>query len=258
MIRSGITYNTQMQKIIAEIRRAINENLMPIVEQEKPAYTADAWPERIQDMIETLKGWYSSKRFNDLADSIAGSFVRSTVSAVDKKNKIKIGINVFGNSEKITNYLKAATVQNAGLIKSIPEQYLNNVSNTVLTAMRNGVLPQDIASSLKDDYGVTQRRARFIARDQAAKVNGEIDKQRQIDSGFVYFKWIDSADERVRTNHEHIALRNNGFGVGVYRWDDLPLSDKGEKIQPGSDYNCRCTAKAVPTSTVKKYMEKNK
>ncbi|WP_289281556.1 phage minor head protein, partial [Methylophaga sp. UBA5088] len=135
-------------------------------------------------------------------------------------------------------------------------QYLNNVANTVLTGMRNGVLARDIAKQLSDDYGVTQRRARFIARDQTAKVNGEIDKRRQVDAGFEYFQWLDSDDERVRHKHRLIADKKTKYGKGVYRWDDLPKNDKGETIQPGSDFGCRCTARAKTTESVEKYMNR--
>ena len=259
MLRVGIEYNVNLQRVVNQVRTDINELLVPVIYQSEYSYTADdAWPDRIQLMLDILKETWSSREFIERAAVIAGTFVKETTQFVDRKNKAKFGINAFGNSEKMTNYLSAATKQNANLIKSIPEQYLNNVANTVMTAMRNGIMPREITRQLKADYEITQRRARFIARDQTAKVNGEIDERRQLDAGFEFFEWLDSDDERVRHRHEVIANTVTKYGKGVYRWDDLPKNDKGIPIKPGSDPGCRCTARARTTASVEKYMKNKK
>src|SRR5690606_488328 len=162
-------------------------------------------------------------------------FVRTTLSSIDRQQKRSFGIDVLQDSPEIRATMEAAAIQNANLIKSIPERYLNNVANSVLTNMRTGLLPREVAKQIEAEYGVTQRRARFIARDQTAKINGELTKQRQIDAGYEYFKWLDSDDERVRARHRKIAEADVGYGPGVYRWDDLPKGDDGQPIQPGSD-----------------------
>lgn len=238
MLRVGWEYNSELQKLVKQIKQSVEKELLPVVYEEEKSYTADAWPERIQGLIDRLRLTYSLPMFNMLANQVAAKFVRSALSFADRKSK-SFGIEVFnGNSVKLNNYLEAATIQNANLIKSIPQKYLDDVANTVQTGMRNGVLPKFIARDLVEKFGVAERRAKFIARDQAAKVNGEITKQRQIDAGFEYFKWVDAHDSRVRHRHRQIANADNAEGVGVYKWSDLPLSEDGSPIQPGSDYNC--------------------
>lgn len=238
MLRVGSEYNTELQKIVLRIKKDVQALLLPAIEESVPEYTADAWPQRIQEIIDRLRLMYSMPTFNYLASQIASRFVRSALDFADRKNR-GFGIEVFnGNSAKLNAYLEAATIQNANLIKSIPQRYLDDVANTVQTGMRAGVLPRAIAKELTEKFGVAERRAKFIARDQAAKVNGEITKQRQQDAGFTAFKWIDADDSRVRHRHRVIANKDTGLGIGVYRWDDLPLSDEGAPIQPGQDYNC--------------------
>lgn len=73
----------------------------------------------------------------------------------------------------------------------------------------------------------------MIARDQTAKVNGDLASRRQRAVGINYFQWIDSDDERVRSRHESIANRLTAYGKGIYRWDNPPLSDRGVPIIPG-------------------------
>lgn len=258
MLKVGSQYNTRLQLLVKQIRQSIEAELLPIIEQEQPNYTADAWPDRIQSAIETLLARWSSQQFRALADRLAGEFVRSALGFAERSQRRTMGIEIFQNSQQLNDYLRAATIQNARLIQSIPERYIENVSNTVYTSMRAGVRPDFIAKQLQQEFGVTQRRAKFIARDQAAKVNGEIHKQRQIDAGFNYFKWIDSDDSRVRERHRQIANADVGYGPGIYRWDDLPLSDDGSPIQPGQDYNCRCSSRGIRDSVVQKYIEQQK
>ena len=95
---------------------------------------------------------------------------------------------------------------------------------------------------------MSDKRAKLIARDQTAKIAGNLNERRQRSVGFVYFRWLDSGDSRVRDRHEDIADKVTAYGKGVYRWNHPPLNEKGEEILPGQDYQCRCTA--VPVSQV--------
>lgn len=256
MLRVGEAFNYELQRLIVdEVRKSIDAVLMPVIYEEVPNYTADAWPQRIATLIDLLLERWASRPVRALAERLAGTFVQSTLSFAERTQRRTLGIDVFQNSQQLTDYLQAATIQNVKLIESIPQRYIENVSNTVLTGMRTGVRPEVIAKQLQDDYGVTQRRAKFIARDQAAKINGEIQKQRQIDAGYEFFLWVDSHDQRVRHRHREIANADVGYGKGIYRWDDLPKSSSGETIQPGSDYRCRCISRGIRNSVVERNMK---
>ncbi|WP_368647732.1 minor capsid protein [Castellaniella ginsengisoli] len=251
--RSEIQYNQVLQRLVNAVRQDVDAQLLPVIEAQVPEYVQDAWGDNVQAAIDRLVEKYRSDGFLQLAQRMASGFVGVTLQVIDRKNKRSFGIDVLQASPKLRFSMQAAAIQNAGLIKSIPEQYLRDVANTVFSNMRIGLLPREIAKRLEDDYGVAQRRARFIARDQTAKVNGELTKQRQIDAGYEYFKWLDSDDERVRARHRKIAEADVGYGPGVYRWDDLPKSDDGQPIQPGSDYQCRCTSRPVRNSKVERH-----
>lgn len=243
MLRVGEAFNYELQhRVVNEVKKSVDAVILPIVHQEAPNYTADAWGERISTAIDFLLSQWASEQFKAVATRLSRNFVRTTLSFAERTQRRSIGIDIFQNSQQLTDYLEAATIQNVKLIESIPQRYIENVSNTVLSGMRTGVRPEVIAKQLEEQYGVTQRRAKFIARDQAAKINGEIQKQRQIDAGYTAFKWLDSHDKRVRHRHREIANADVGFGKGIYLWSDLPLSSSGEPIAPGGDYNCRCVA----------------
>lgn len=251
-LRSEIQYNQTLQRIINAVKKDIDERLIPAIEAAAPEYVADAWGMDIQGVIDALLAKWTSRPFRRLAERLASSFVRTALSIVDRQQKRSFGIDVLQDSPEIRATMEAAAIQNANLIKSIPERYLNNVANSVLTNMRTGLLPREVAKQIEDEYGVTQRRARFIARDQTAKINGELTKQRQIDAGYEYFRWLSSDDERVRASHREIAEADVGYGKGIYRWDDLPTNERGERIQPGSDFQCRCSSRPVRNSVVER------
>ena len=80
----------------------------------------------------------------------------------------------------------------------------------------------------------------MLARDQIAKLNGDITQQQQQDAGVVEYVWSTSGDSRVRPSHA--ALNHKRF-----RWDDPPVVDEktGRRCHPGKDYQCRCCALPV-------------
>lgn len=243
--KMGLVYNAELQKMLKAIRKDIRMQLIPAIELERGNYIADAWIDTIAAVIERLRRKWQGEAFSQWAKTTASSLVTRT-SQINRERFIKslpkgIEINVF-DDEDILEYMSASAYENARLIKSIPEKYLNQVEAITVNNMRAGIRPSAIVSQLVNQFGVESKRARMIARDQTAKINGDIVKKRQQKAGFVYFKWQASRDERTRTRHTEISQADAGYGPGIYRWDDLPKSSDGRPIHPGSDYQCRCVA----------------
>ena len=258
---AGIQYNAKLQRMVRAIKRDIDAQIVPLVRSLAPEYvtdsatpTHDGWGDIIAQAIRSLLTKWTDQRAQAAARSIAGDFVQ----AVDGRAKRTLGIDVYTGNQQLNDYLQAATLQNAQLIESIPTQYLAQVSNIVMGNMRAGLRPSAIVDTLQQQFGVTQRRAKMIARDQTAKVNGEISSKRQQAAGYSYFRWVTSKDERVRDRHQEIAEKVTAYGPGIYRWDNPPLSDKGEPIIPGGDYSCRCISQAVSDEEVAKYRREGK
>ena len=250
-------YNAELQRIVRAIRKDIDAALIPMIKALERDYIADSWVDVIAGGLRGLLEKWSSEKYKALANRIAGQFVQSANTENDKKFKNSLGIevqgmgiNIYGGSPELQDYLAASAYDNAQLIKSIPAQYLGQVESLVMANMRAGLRPSAITKQLQQQFGITQRRAKFIARDQTSKINGDLNEKRQKAIGGEYFEWLSSDDERVRHNHKMIANRVTAYGKGVYRWDNLPLSEKGEPIKPGSDYNCRCVSIIVSKEQV--------
>ena len=234
---SGIQYNVVLQRMIKVLKRDIDAEIVPLIHQYTAdsgiVTTVDAWSDIVAAALKRLIDRWNSPYNQRIANDIARKFVNNAL----ERNK-SFGFDVFQNSQELLDYTKAASWQNAQLIISIPSQYLTQVSNIVMGNMRQGMRPSYIVQQLQEQYGITQRRAKMIARDQTAKITGEITKLRQQQAGFKYFRWLDSHDQRVRHRHKEIADKETAYGKGVYKWTELPLSERGEPIQPGSDFQC--------------------
>lgn len=264
----GIEYHAKLRRIALEVRRDINAALLPIIKQYAPEYVGeytsdsapvvmlDGWVDALGGAMRSLLNRWTSPVVQQQAERIAADFVQSSLKKSERDLKKSAGIDAFSSNPKMQEYLKASSVANAELIKSIPTKYLDDVSTAVMENMRGGMRPSYIEKDLVQRYGITERRAKFIARDQTSKIQGDLAEKQQRAAGFEYFKWMDAEDSRVRHRHRVIANKVTEYGKGVYRWDDLPLSDKGEPIKPGQDYNCRCSSRPLSARKVEEMIRK--
>jgi len=251
---TGIEYNALLKKMVREIKNDVNQ-LLPLLRQLAPEYqtdsviaTNDGYVTEITSALRRLLDKWSSPEFRNVANQVAAKFVR-TANDINAKRFSKsmkgFGIDIFGDDTSLQEYVDASIFDNTRLITSIPEQYLTQVESIVMTNVRAGGRPSAIAKLLQKQFDVTENRAKMIARDQTAKVNGDLNKKRQIATGFEYFQWLTSEDERVRDRHDDISDKITAYGRGIYRWDTPPISDQGTPIIPGQDFQCRCTGRPV-------------
>lgn len=250
----GIGFNAELQRTINQVRADIEKSITPQIRSLAPEYTADSWVDVITASISALRERWNSDRFQQWAERTASSFIQAVnLQNGQQMNKMfsSFGINVFASNQAVNDYLQASVAENVQLIKSIPNQYLDRVETIVLGNMRAGLRPSAIQGQLVEQFGVTQRRARMIARDQTSKAANGLARKRMEAAGVKAFQWVSSKDERVRSRHRTIANKVTAYGKGIYRWDDLPLSDDGVPIAPGQDYQCRCIARPVLEKEIK-------
>lgn len=253
ILKSEIIYSQILVRLVKSIQADINKAVSQTVKELEPEYIQDSWVDNIRIVLEALAVKWESNKAKELFNKIALNFVRTSLNEVDKK----LGFDVIQNTPEVKNILKAAALQNAELIQSIPEQYINRVASIVYSGMRTGLRHEAIAEQLQEQLGITERRAKFIARDQAGSINGELRKQRQLDAGFEYFRWLTSRDERVRSSHRKLEEQDVGYGKGIYKWTELPIDpDTGKPVQPAQPINCRCTAIPVLSSQVARNQNK--
>ncbi|WP_052019175.1 phage head morphogenesis protein [Pelistega indica] len=179
---------------------------------------------------------WTEKVANNLAQQFAARANQQNQQEVADNIKRQIGVDieqfVFGGG-KVAQRLEGLTLANVQLIKSIPTQYLDKVQSAVTRGLASGKLTKEIAAEIKEIGGVTDSRARLIARDQSSKANSALTQARHEELGITKYRWSTSGDERVRESH----MANDGK---IFSYDDPPPTG-----HPGDEINCRCVAIAI-------------
>lgn len=181
-------------------------------------------------------------RLGKLGIKLAKRFIRSSRTTYDKQfmNEIrKAGFTVkFRLNDDIEKVLDGAIAQNVGLIKSLGTEYLERVQQQVWEGVTNGYDLGQISKNLVDAYGISDRRAAFIARDQGAKAHAVIERERRKEAGITQAVWLHShAGKTPRPSH----VRANGKVFDI----EKGLYLDGEWLLPGTIYNCRCGSRSL-------------
>lgn len=129
---------------------------------------------------------------------------------------------------------------NVALIKSIPQQYFNQVEQLVFSSVTAGRDLKEITDELQRRYMITRKRAKLISKDQNNKATGALTRVRRLELGLTEALWLHShAGKKPRPTH--VKMHNREFNIAQGMWD--PAERK--YIQPGELINCRCTSRPV-------------
>jgi SPP1 gp7 family putative phage head morphogenesis protein len=167
------------------------------------------------------------------------------LSIAEWKRVVKrtLGIDLLGdyyNGPKFQELADKWVSENVGLIKTIPQETLGKMREAVTSGFMSGAANKTIAAQIQEAYNLSKSHAKFIARDQAAKLNAKITRQQQEDAGVTEYIWRTTGDGRVRESHRN--LNNKRF-----KYSDPPVVDPktGRRENPGGDYQCRCVGLPV-------------
>ena len=136
---------------------------------------------------------------------------------------------------------KAIIEENVSLIKSIPEQYLKDVTGSVMRSITTGRGIADLVPQIQKYAGVVDRRTRNIALDQTRKAYNAINKQRMQAIGVKQFEWIHSGGGQ-HPRESHLKMDGKIFNFAtLYKEQEALNVPKADQGIPGEAINCRCT-----------------
>ncbi|MEY4296110.1 MAG: Aeromonas phage 4, partial [Pseudomonadota bacterium] len=149
------------------------------------------------------------------------------------------GVEVsFATNAEIRDSLQAIIAENVSLIKSIPQQYLNDVQGVVMRSYSMGRDLGTMTKELQALYPPILNRAKLISRDQSNKANGSVNRTRQLELGIKKAKWMHSSGGK-KPRPDHVAADGREYDIA----DGCLIS--GEYILPGQKINCRCVSRAI-------------
>lgn len=192
-------------------------------------------------------------------DQLAPGTARSFVDAASIANKEAIQKSIASalsvdfatviDGPDIGPLLTQAIADNVGMIKSIGQDHFAKVGRAVLDNYRG--VPQvgnvSLTQRLQDIGGISKNRAKFIARDQTAKLTGDLNQARQQDNGIDEYLWKNSKDRRVVGNPSGLYPKGNRVHGDHWNREDekFSWSKPPHDGHPGHAPNCRCYAKPV-------------
>lgn len=204
--------------------------------------------ERLADRLERLMAKWR-RRFNSFAVTTAGKYLKQiwTAVRVGRKNElVELGLPQRINPSRFTSELfQALLAENVGLIRNIPDQYFSRIAQDVQRSIAAGGDRQMLVQDLRKNYGFTETRARFIARDQTAKATQALAESTDRDLGFTEGVWV-HVPGRKSSRPTHIVMDGKTFTLGVGLYDkNANGKGKGAMVSPGSLPNCMCTYRPV-------------
>lgn len=241
----GMDYRRRLERLIDEMARSFNYWLKAAYRANEPAIAMDATPAKeMQAAVDDLaRKWRA--RFDDGSWELARYFAKKTYRRSDAalaRILKEAGFTVdFKMTAPMRDVLAATIEANVQLIKSIPEQYLTQVQGAVMRSVTAGRDLGPLARELQEQYGVTKRRAAFIALDQNNKATANFDRVRQIELG-LRATWRHShAGKEPRPTHVAMDGREYDPAKGMY--DPDPRVRRW--ILPGELPRCRCFSRAI-------------
>lgn len=228
-------YRHQLEKAVAEMHKSFVYWLT--AEYKDVVLARDDSPASAMRAAMARLGRRWQKSFDGLAVSLSKRLADKTLLHSD--SALASGMQHQGFTVKFTmsapmrDAYQAVIGEQVGLIKSIASQHLTEVEGLVMRSVARGRDLGSLTAELKKRYGITQRRAAFIARDQSNKATSTLQAARQQDIGITEGVWRHSHGGRVpRASH----LKADGTTFKL----DKGLYLDGEWVMPGELPNCRC------------------
>lgn len=155
--------------------------------------------------------------------------------------------------------------------KKVTEDYIHNMDYWVKKWKEKEIVKmrQDVANMVKDGartetikkyfmnrWGIAERKAEFLARNESGIAGSVIKATHYQDMGCTHFKWLRSTSKEKRELHlEYAKETGNQYGLGgtnIFSFSDPPIIEQikvgnsfvpkpdGQKGLPQQTYNCSC------------------
>ena len=232
-------YVRALRAMLREMAAYTRETIVPVAEREIAA--------KRRVTMDVDRSWFEQLSALSVRLSIATEAMVLRILGLEAKRhtdgfkataKRVFGVDLTAvvREEDLAYYLESAAARNAGLIKGLAADTVKRIQNTVTTAVINGTPAKVLRKKLTEDFGFSDRRAKLIARDQIAKLNSDLNRERHLQAGVTTYTWRTAHDERVRPLHRSLDGE-------VYQYGKPTGAEQG--LPPGQPVNCRCVAVGV-------------
>ena len=188
-----------------------------------------------------LKASSLAKTMVEGATKTSASTVQESLKKLSGGLTLKTSVVSSGQEEVST----ALISENVNLIKSIPQEYLKDVTGSVMRSITTGRGIADLIPDLEKYEGITSRRAKNIALDQTRKAYNSINRQKLLNNNVKQFEWGHSGGS-LHPRESHIKIAGKIFSFENIEAEQaalgVPESDRG---LPGEPINCKCYMRPI-------------
>ena len=176
-------YRKSLKKLLREMRADVQDVLSKHYPQ---GLAQDGLFDGLQAALAALiRHWLN--RLDKLAPQMAARFAEQSTQHTERAFQAALrdaGFTVrFRMTERQQALFEAVLGGNVSLIRSVGQQYLGRVEESVWRSVNAGYSLSQLTKELRKDYGISERRAAFIARDQTNKAKAAIEKARRQELG---------------------------------------------------------------------------
>ena len=252
--RDALMYERDLMVVVRLVNASVQKHLVPVLLKTEHEYlhsglALDAFADEIESAMAAMRG-----EFNAL-EAYAVTKAAGFIGQVNRAHQIRyfdqlkeaVGIDVAGivESEGLEVKMRARIKANVELITSIPVEQFAKIEKMVYENTISGSTTALTMQQEMEEIGAeSANRAKFIARDQTAKANADMNEMRNLAVGIKEYVWMAtggrSGDGRTRKTHREHHGRVYTYGTTSGQ-DGHP----GQTGHPGQDYQCRCTARPI-------------
>lgn len=230
----------------------ISFRLLPMETRNVISSTESRFREKIQGLDKTLSQMVPEELVKRL--SLSDKF-NTTLWKIDKEfqNRVR-GLAVAPQLTEETRKKIADNWQNniELYIKDFTKDQIKKLRSDVKESVFAGDRYGALIGSVKKSYGVSENKAKFLARQETKLLVTTFQEARYADAGIHEYTWhsvIGSPAHPVRKRHKELNDMKENGQKKIFRFDNPPntaeLGQPARHNNPGQDYNCRCFAKPV-------------
>ena len=201
--------------------------------QSAQAANLDKANKAMDKLLEIQKSGFPEIDVSGISDMILDDLRKQFDTTAATKLEIPMAYSGF-----ISKELKDGYTENLDLyIKGWANESVVRLLGQVQESASRGYRAESMREAIQAEYGVSQRKAKFIARQETSLLVSKFREATYKEAGVPAYQWSTSSDHRVRDSHKDL----NGT---IHRWDSPPIVDpvKGRRAHPGEDFGCRCVA----------------
>jgi uncharacterized protein with gpF-like domain len=241
-------YRRRLKRLVREMNNSILYWITAAYRDSPPILAEDATPPPANRLIRRVRnlGKRWERKFAEAAPKLAEYFATAAADrseAVLKQILKDGGFTVsFNPTPAVRDVLAASIEANVALIKSIPSQHFTQIEGIVMRATQTGRDLATLTKELKQSFGVTERRAAFIAKDQSNKATAAIVRTRQDELGITHAIWMHSGGgNHPRPEHVKWGREQKTYEIAKGMWSEVDQA----WVWPGTAINCRCVSKSI-------------